>query len=248
MSLLGRRGAGRGVTESLHRRRGHRGKGRVTSRRLVVEPLEDRRLLNVAPVANCDLYETAADEVLVVPLPVGVLANDEDRDGDTLTASVASAPWHGSLLLRPDGAFSYTPDADFRGTDEFTYWANDGQVNSNVAAIVRIRVTPPEMLREFGAVAKSSNPQSFLDVNGVTYFVAETPEYGIELWRTDGTQAGTMMVKDIYPDGESSHPSWLTNVNGTLFFTADDGVHGEELWKSDGTAEGTVAICSGAGP
>src|SRR5262249_45487922 len=62
-----------------------------------------------------------------------------------------------------------------------------------------------------------------------------------ELWKSDGTPAGTRMVKDINPAGNSS-PQYLTNVNGTLFFAADDGVNGSELWKSDGTAAGTVMV------
>ena len=65
---------------------------------------------------------------------------------------------------------------------------------------------------------------------------------GSELWKSDGTAAGTVLVKDINPGGIGSIPVNLTNVNGTLFFSADDGAHGEELWKSDGTAAGTVLV------
>src|SRR5436189_4586426 len=61
-----------------------------------------------------------------------------------------------------------------------------------------------------------------------------------ELWKTDGTQAGTVLVKDINPGISGSHPDHLTEVNGTLFFTADDGTNGTELWKSNGTTAGTV--------
>ena len=66
---------------------------------------------------------------------------------------------------------------------------------------------------------------------------------GQELWKSDGTAAGTTLVKNIRPgSGTSSSPRELTNVNGTLFFVADDGVTGQELWKSDGTAAGTVLV------
>jgi ELWxxDGT repeat protein len=59
---------------------------------------------------------------------------------------------------------------------------------------------------------------------------------GYELWKSDGTAAGTVLVKDIYPGGDSSWPSSLTEAGGHVFFTADDGVHGDELWTSwDGT-------------
>jgi ELWxxDGT repeat protein len=62
------------------------------------------------------------------------------------------------------------------------------------------------------------------------------------LWKSDGTTAGTVMVKDINPGSVSSNPSYLANVNGTLFFSANDGTHGVELWKSDGTTAGTVLV------
>lgn len=74
------------------------------------------------------------------------------------------------------------------------------------------------------------------------YFVAKDPQAGAELWRTDGTQAGTTLVKDINPGVASAWPSQLTVVNGTLYFVADDGAHGYELWKSDGTAIGTTLV------
>ena len=67
--------------------------------------------------------------------------------------------------------------------------------------------------------------------------------HGRELWTSDGTQAGTVLVKDIKPGRASgSFPSYLTAVGGRLFFTADDGKHGQELWRSDGTRAGTVLV------
>jgi ELWxxDGT repeat protein len=56
---------------------------------------------------------------------------------------------------------------------------------------------------------------------------------GFELWRTDGTAAGTTLVKDIYPGSSSSFPSVLTPVGGTLFFSATDPTNGRELWALD---------------
>src|SRR5207302_399773 len=78
------------------------------------------------------------------------------------------------------------------------------------------------------------------NVNGVAFFSAENGTNGRELWKSDGTEAGTVLVKDINPGSSSGIPAYLTNVNGTLFFDADDGVHGRELWTSDGTEAGTV--------
>lgn len=79
-------------------------------------------------------------------------------------------------------------------------------------------------------------PLETTTVGGIAFFGLSG-----ELWKTDGTVAGTVMVKDINPSG-SSNPSGLTNINGVLYFSANDGTNGIELWKSDGTAAGTVLV------
>ena len=66
--------------------------------------------------------------------------------------------------------------------------------------------------------------------------------HGDELWESDGTAAGTLMVDDIDPGSDSSSPNYLTVVGGTLFFTANDGTTGKELWESDGTTAGTRIV------
>ena len=77
---------------------------------------------------------------------------------------------------------------------------------------------------------------------GNLYFVAADPAHGSELWRSDGTAAGTVLVKDIRPGPGSSRISSLTAIGDRVFFAADDGVHGSELWTSDGTAAGTRLV------
>lgn len=80
----------------------------------------------------------------------------------------------------------------------------------------------------------SSNPAQLVAIGDVLYFSATSTAFGgTELWKSDGTAAGTALVKDINPIGSSS-PTGLTNVNGTLFFSASDGAAGVELWKNDG--------------
>ncbi len=89
---------------------------------------------NSAPVANNDSYSTGEDTALSVPAP-GVLGNDSDADSDPLTAVLVSGPAHGTLTLNPDGSFSYTPTANYSGADSFSYKANDGTADSNVATV-----------------------------------------------------------------------------------------------------------------
>ncbi|HEY3595029.1 MAG TPA: Ig-like domain-containing protein, partial [Polyangiaceae bacterium] len=96
--------------------------------------------VNDPPTAASDSYTVNEDNTLNVPAS-GVLANDSDPDGDALTAVLASGPAHGALTLNSDGSFSYTPDANFNGTDSFSYKANDGTVDSNLTTVT-INVNP----------------------------------------------------------------------------------------------------------
>lgn len=96
-----------------------------------------------------------------------------------------------------------------------------------------------------------SNPGSSFTVNSptlgdVAVFPAMSNFDGIELWRTDGTAAGTVLVKDINPGSGNGVPSTLSGTNsiqfaGKLLFVADDG-GGNELWVTDGTEAGTVKL------
>jgi hypothetical protein len=77
---------------------------------------------------------------LTVEAP-GVLANDDGRNGGLLKAMLVSRPTHGTVALREDGGFTYTPNKAFSGRDSFTYHVTDGTLTSNVA-IVTITVKP----------------------------------------------------------------------------------------------------------
>src|SRR5262249_45748464 len=82
------------------------------------------------------------------------------------------------------------------------------------------------------------------NVNGTLFFTATDGVHGPELWKSNGTAAGTILVKDINPGSNPTGPapSSLTNVNGTLYFTDDNGTAGYGLWRSDGTAAGTTLV------
>jgi len=95
---------------------------------ITVTPVDD------PTVAIDDQYAILEDGLLAVAVP-GVAGNDLEVDGDPLTAVLVSGASHGVLTFNPDGSFSYTPAADFNGTDGFTYLVNDGVGNSNVATV-----------------------------------------------------------------------------------------------------------------
>ena len=83
--------------------------------------------------------------------------------------------------------------------------------------------------------------QTFVNVNGTLFFVADDGDHNYEVWKSDGTEPGTMMLKDVYYSWDQL-PSNLTAVDGTLFFSHTDRTNGVELWKSDGTEAGTVLV------
>ena len=96
--------------------------------------------VNDAPVAVADSYGATEDVPLVVNAP-GVLANDTDIDGPSLSAALVTPAAHGTVVLNANGSFTYTPNANFNGVDGFTYRANDGSALSNPAAVT-IAISP----------------------------------------------------------------------------------------------------------
>ncbi|HWB28774.1 MAG TPA: ELWxxDGT repeat protein [Chitinophagaceae bacterium] len=96
--------------------------------------------------------------------------------------------------------------------------------------------------KEFTTKATYNDTGGVAIINNKLYFSGTNTAGGTELWVTDGTDAGTSIVKDINPGAASSHPDNFNVINNVIYFSADDGTHGNELWKSDGTAGGTVMV------
>jgi ELWxxDGT repeat protein len=100
---------------------------------------------------------------------------------------------------------------------------------------VRVAVLPPEAVFDEG-------PDRLTALAGTLFFTVGRRDTGVELWSSDGSEAGTRLVKDVRPGADGSNPAELVAAGGVLFFTADDGASGRELWRSDGTAQGTVRV------
>ncbi len=96
-------------------------------------------VLNVAPLAADDTYSTDEDTRLTIISPTGVLSNDVDLNGDSLTASLQSDVSSGTLDLQLDGSFVYTPQAQFNGQDYFSYQVSDGVLTDTASVTITIR-------------------------------------------------------------------------------------------------------------
>ena len=83
--------------------------------------------------------------------------------------------------------------------------------------------------------------RSLTESGGELFFVADDGTSGFELWKSDGTTAGTVLVKDINPGGVGSIPVDFTEIGGELFFVANDGTTGLELWVVRPNIEGIIA-------
>ena len=91
--------------------------------------------VNDAPATTADAYEVDEDGTLTVAVADGVLENDSDVDSDAITATIQSDPAHGDVTLNTNGSFVYTPDADYFGSDTFTYKATDGTASSTATTV-----------------------------------------------------------------------------------------------------------------
>ncbi|NLS95344.1 MAG: tandem-95 repeat protein, partial [Planctomycetaceae bacterium] len=154
--------------------------------------------INDVPVANDDSYSVPVGGTLTVQASSGVAANDTDADGDSLTVSVATGPSNGQLTLNADGSFTYTPNADFHGTDTFTYTVNDGTVDSAVATVtidvntLANTVNDAYTIAEDGTLtvdAENGVLTNDSDVDGDTLSVALAtgPSHGTLTLNTDGS-------------------------------------------------------------
>lgn len=179
--------------------------------------------------------------------------NNKNTEGQELWVSNGTSA--GTLLLKninPEYRSSY-PDRFKEALGKVLFIADStGTTGTTVSTTSQLYITDgtaagtlPLCVLSFNYPASEEVRSSIMygkELNGKYYFSAETSADGAELWVTDGTRAGTKMVKDIYPANFSSFPKNFEILNGVLYFTATTALYGSELWKSDGTEAGTVLV------
>jgi sugar lactone lactonase YvrE len=171
---------------------------------------------NTPPVAVDDGYATDEDTALNVEAQ-GVLGNDSDMDGDPLAAVLDAGPVNGTLTLNGDGSFSYTPNANFNGTDMFSYHANDGLAGSNIATVT-ITVNPvnndPPVARDDSASASKNTP--------LTINVAANDS------DPDGNLAPASANTACATCAVPTNGSLVNNLNGTFGYTPNQDFTGSD--------------------
>lgn len=125
------------------------------------------------------------------------------------------------------------------GTHGVELWKSDGTLSGTV--LVKDIYTGSTVVSGV-STPNSSDPTDLVALGGNVFFAANDGADGVQLWKSDGTASGTMMVTSLNAAGGGLDPANITVVNGTLFFTANDGTDGVQVWKSDGTPAGTVMV------
>lgn len=100
----------------------------VATVNLTITPVND------SPTPADDVYYVLFNKTLTVVAP-GVLKNDTDPEGNSLTAALVDSPTHGTLTLYADGSFTYIPDQEYLGVDTFTYSVSDGYGGTATATV-----------------------------------------------------------------------------------------------------------------
>ncbi len=179
--------------------------------------------VDAPPVAVDDPYTTPQDTQLVVALP-GVLGNDTDAENEHLTAAKVTDPGQGTLVFNANGSFTYNPGAGFAGTDTFTYKANDGKQDSNIATVtitVKAPNRPPVAVDDDSYTTDEDTPLA-IPAKGVLTNDTDADGDPLTAVKVSDPAHGTLSLS---PDGSFGYTP-ADNWNGKDSFTykANDGL------------------------
>ncbi len=139
-----------------------------------------------------------------------------------------------------DGTLFFTGNTEASGHE---LWRSDGTA-AGTTLVKDVDPGPGPGIEPLGGsfILPTLRSRFASDGDGTLYFAADDGASGRELWKSDGSEAGTQRVMDVAEGPAGSDPTDLVSVGGRLFFAADDGVSGRELWTSDGTRAGTRRV------
>ncbi|MDP1835102.1 MAG: tandem-95 repeat protein, partial [Chlamydiales bacterium] len=176
--------------------------------------------VNDVPVANADSFSGAED----ADITGNVITNDTDVEGP-LSATVTAGPTHGALVFNSDGSFTYTPDANYFGTDSFTYSLSDGVAAST--ALVSLDITPVNDV----PIA-----------NADTYSGAEDTDITGNVIANDSDVEGPLSATvDVGP----AHGAVVLNLDGSFTYTPNANYNGADSFTyilSDGVATSIATV------
>ncbi|MCV6979995.1 tandem-95 repeat protein [Mycolicibacterium pulveris] len=179
--------------------------------------------VNDAPVAVDDFVAVDEDSGATV---IDVLGNDSDVDGDALSVTAVGTASGGTVTL-VDGVITYTPDADFHGTDSFTYTVSDGNGGTASATVhVTVNSVNEAPVANDDDVSTNENTPIVIDVLGNDYDVDTEDELAVSL---------------LWPP---AHGIAVVNENGTVTYTPDTGYRGIDTFTyqlDDGTDTSSIA-------
>jgi YVTN family beta-propeller protein/VCBS repeat-containing protein len=177
---------------------------------------------NNAPIAGTDSFSTDEDVELAIGAP-GVLGNDSDPEGQALSAMLVSGPTHGTLVLKADGSFTYTPAANYFGPDSFVYRASDGELESSdtVVEITVNSVNDAPVAADDSYTVAEDNALNVSSGSGVLANDKDVERNVLTAMLVDGPVHG---ILDLNADGSFSYIP-AANYNGPDDFTykASDG-------------------------
>src|SRR5882724_8308630 len=196
-----------------------------------ISPPTVTSVTNRPPTSADDSYGLNKNSSLTVNAP-GVLSNDPDPDGDTLTAVLVATAAHGSLTLNANGSFTYTPVSNYFGADSFTYRANDGVANSGIAT-VSLTIT------NVNRAPVATDDSYTLGKNGSLSVTAP----GVLSNDTD-LDADALTAAVV---ATAAHGSLTLNANGSFTYTPVSNYFGADSFTyraNDGVANSSIATVS----